>query len=84
MKGQCMEHRLKTLQPFFDDVKNGSKTFELRRNDRNFKIGDTLILEEYDGTTFTGETIRKSISYVLKDCKQYGLCDEFCIIGFIE
>ena len=27
---------------------DGSKTFELRENDRNFHVGDTLMLREYD------------------------------------
>jgi len=41
------QHELKTIQPYFDELVNGNKTFELRKNDRGFKIGDTLILREY-------------------------------------
>ena len=43
-----MKHCLKTIQPYFADVENGTKTFEVRKNDRNFKIGDILFLQEYD------------------------------------
>jgi len=39
-------HRLKTDPKQFDDVAAGIKTFEIRRNDRNFEQGDRLILEE--------------------------------------
>lgn len=46
-------HGLKTIQPYFDQVKNGTKTAELRKNDRDFKVGDYILLQEYEyyGTT---------------------------------
>jgi ASC-1-like (ASCH) protein len=82
-----MVHRLKTLQPYFNDVKIGTKDFELRKNDRNYQVGDTLILEEYDDadftTGYTGEVIRKTVIYILKDCPQYGLQDGYCILGLV-
>lgn len=42
-----MKHTLKTVQPYFNDVIRGHKTFEIRKNDRNFKINDILELIEY-------------------------------------
>jgi len=41
-------HKLKLKQPFFDAVVNGSKTFEVRVNDRNFMQGDIVIMQEVD------------------------------------
>lgn len=41
-------HHLKTWPEFFDDVVSGRKTFEIRKNDRDFKVGDEVILEEFD------------------------------------
>lgn len=41
------KHQLKTINPFFTDVWEGRKTFEIRYNDRDFKVGDILWLEEY-------------------------------------
>lgn len=83
-----MIHRLKTLQPYFDDVKSGKKSFEIRVNDRDYQVGDMLILEEYDNTDFTtgytGQVIIKSVTYVLMDCSQYGLKDGYCILGLAE
>lgn len=47
-------HQLKTLPNTFEAVKNGTKNFELRKNDRNFHVGDTvsLVLFEPDRDTF--------------------------------
>lgn len=53
-------HYLKTVQPFFSNVKNGTKTFEHRRNDRDFQVGDEVYLQEYDlqKNTFSGQEVR--------------------------
>lgn len=42
-------HHLKTLPVYFDAVRRGDKTFEIRKNDRDFQTGDTLVLEEFKG-----------------------------------
>jgi len=41
-----MEHELKTDPEVFTSLERGDKTFELRYNDRGFKVGDTLKLRE--------------------------------------
>ena len=45
---QRHDHRLKCWPVFYADIVNGSKTFELRRDDRGFQVGDLLILQEWD------------------------------------
>ena len=37
-------HDLKTLAQFWDAVYDGKKTFEVRRNDRDFQVGEWLNL----------------------------------------
>ena len=37
-----MNHILKIKEVYYNHILSGEKTWELRRNDRNFKIGDTL------------------------------------------
>jgi Domain of unknown function (DUF3850) len=76
-------HHLKTVQPFFSEVKNGTKTFEFRRNDRDFQVGDEVYLQEYDlqKNTFSGEEIRGTITYVLNDWK--GLDAGYCVFSFV-
>jgi phosphoribosyl-ATP pyrophosphohydrolase len=76
-----MEHKLKILPHHFKAVKSGEKTFELRKNDRGFKVGDTLILQECSITgAYSGDEITKEISYILEG-GQYGIEEGYCILG---
>lgn len=63
-------HYLKTVQPYFSEVKKGTKTFEVRKNDRNFSVGDEVCLREYDkeSDTYSGKQVRVTITYVLPIC----------------
>lgn len=38
-------HRLKVLIKYADAIMNGTKTFEVRKNDRNFKVGDKIVFD---------------------------------------
>lgn len=40
-------HELKLDIKYFDDVKSGKKNFEIRKNDRDFQVGDVLKLRAY-------------------------------------
>lgn len=63
-----MVHELKTLPIYYQAVEKGLKTFEIRRNDRNYKCGDLLILKEYDkGNGYTGKEITVKVLYVLSE-----------------
>lgn len=71
-----MVHQLKTETKYFEAVKAGRKLFEVRENDRDFRVGDYLALNELsaDGEKYTGESIILKISYVLDDMRflRYG------------
>jgi hypothetical protein len=60
-------HELKSWPEYFQATKSGTKTFELRKGDRDFKVGDIVVLREWepDTQTFTGQTVIKEITYVL-------------------
>lgn len=62
-------HKLKTVQPYFERCWLQSKRFEVRKNDRDFREGDTVYLQEYDSEkeTYSGKELRCTILYVLSD-----------------
>lgn len=77
-----MIHALKIEQQFFEAVIDKEKTFEVRKNDRNFKVGDYLALNEVNDTSkgYTGRALLLKVTYVLKDER---FCKEgFAILGF--
>jgi hypothetical protein len=57
---------LKTWPIYFAAVLDGSKTFELRRDDRGFTVGNVLRLEEWDPRTqeHTGRSVDVVVTYV--------------------
>jgi len=62
-----MTHELKTWPESFRAVKHGIKTFEVRKDDRNFQVGDYLILKEYDPEkkTYSGDYIKVRVNYAV-------------------
>jgi ParB family chromosome partitioning protein len=79
-------HELKSWPEYFAMVASGDKTFELRKNDRNFKVGDKLRLEEFRPHvgTYTGRTQTVVVTYMI-DSKDTigmdGLRDGYCVLG---
>lgn len=57
-------HELKILPEFFEAVILGLKTFEIRKNDRDYKVGDIVFLNEFDGAKMTGRWTERVITYV--------------------
>lgn len=45
-----LRHELKIWPQFYKRVADGSKTFEVRQDDRGFQSGDIVVLKEYDPT----------------------------------
>ncbi|UXI00447.1 DUF3850 domain-containing protein [Photobacterium sp. TY1-4] len=59
-----MHHELKILPQYFEPVCDGTKTFEIRNNDRDFNAGDTATLREWTGENYTWSELEVEITYV--------------------
>ena len=57
------KHELKILPQHFIPVLDGHKTAELRKNDRNYQVGDTLLLMEWNGE-YTGDACERVITHI--------------------
>lgn len=62
-----MIHQLKILPKFFEKVISGEKTFEVRENDRDFKVGDYLALNEFANGDYTGRSCVVYVDYILEN-----------------
>lgn len=83
-----MIHELKTLKPYFDALAQGNKTYEVRKTDRDFNVGDFLALNEITEIEkkYTGRCCMVAITHILTDQEyvQPGyaiLSVEPCVIG---
>lgn len=64
---------VKILPEYYEAVKCGDKTFEVRLNDRDYQVNDVLHLQEFNNGEYTGRELVKVISYILNDavyCKE--------------
>lgn len=81
MKTEKKIHELKIYPTYYKAVSNGEKTFELRKNDRDYQVGDILNLKEWDGNKYTGHSMMRRISYIYSGNGNYGLSEGYCILG---
>lgn len=75
-------HELKTWPQYFAAVRSGKKRFEVRRNDRDFRVGDTLCLVEYDHETdvYSGAGLTCLVTYLLPG-GHFGLADDVVVMS---
>lgn len=76
-----MKHELKIAPEYYQAVWNHKKNFELRKDDREYAVGDILVLREWADGDYTGSAIVRTVCYILRNCKKYGLADGYCILG---
>lgn len=88
-----MTHILKILPEYYNAIQHEGKNFEVRLNDRTFKVGDTLELIEHDPSReradrrlgsyppgLTGRSLKKTISYILPG-GQFGIDEKYVVLG---
>lgn len=73
-------HELKIEPEYFSEIINGDKKFELRRDDRGFRVGDELILREFKENSYTGDSCKVRVTNKFNG-GQYGLSTGYCILS---
>lgn len=81
-------HKLKTLAPYWERVQSGEKTFEIRKNDRDFQVGDILELEYYNPNEPIQQVYNYNIPLIIKVQVKYifnggkfGLDVDYCVMA---
>lgn len=69
-------HALKIMPKYYRAIESGNKTFEVRKNDRDFQVYDMLELKEFFGGEYSGRYILAEITYMLDD-------PEYCKEGYV-
>lgn len=76
-------HELKILPEYFNEVDSQNKHFEIRKDDRDYQVGDFILLKEFENGSYTGrETGCFKITYILRNCPEYGLAEGYCVLGW--
>ncbi|MGJ6852999.1 ASCH/PUA domain-containing protein [Listeria monocytogenes] len=65
-------HELKILSEYFWDIIEGRKTFEIRKNDRDFQVGDYLILKEFKDGKHTRQFRAVEVTYITDYAQKEG------------
>ncbi|RDY30330.1 DUF3850 domain-containing protein [Lachnotalea glycerini] len=76
---EAITHYIKCSAMFFEDAAAGRKNFELRINDRDYRVGDILHMTEHKDGHNTGRFIEQEIIYMLEEFN--GLKEDYCILG---
>lgn len=92
-------HELKIKAKYYLDIVGGGKTFEIRKDDRDYKVGDLIKFnviqtekdKEHDCFEYhiiplclSSKDKVFQITYILRDVPEYGLDKDYCILGIKE
>lgn len=75
----CKCHSLKIKREYYAAIVFGDKTFEIRKDDRGYEVGDGITFSDAD----TGEKLHGvwEITYILRNVPEYGLMDGYVVLS---
>jgi len=78
-----MRHELKTWSAYYESALSGKKKFDIRKNDREFLLGDTILQKEWDPKKegYTGREAEYRITYALSGVPEWGLSPNHVILS---
>ena len=75
-----MTHHLKIEKQYYEDIESRAKRFEIRLNDRGYKVDDVIILKEIDADgNFTRRIHTAAITYT----SEYKQLKGYIVLGFL-
>ena len=77
---QATIHKIKIHPKWFGYVDMQQKNAELRKNDRDYRVGDYLLLQEWDDGYTQNECLVR-ITHVLHDYEMKEIRDGFAILS---
>ena len=74
-------HAIKCWPEYFNQTLYGTKTFEVRKNDRDYRSGDSVSLHEFCpfSQKYTGRVLKGTVGYVYYQAD--GLAHGFCVFA---
>lgn len=77
------KHSLKIWPEYFKAVKKLTKLYELRYDDRGYRVGDILVLQEWNPKKedYTGNELERKIGHILTG-GQFGLEEGYVVLSF--
>jgi len=85
------KHELKIWPGRFAAVLSGVKRYEVRKHDRDFRTGDTVVLREWepdssmpDGGEYTGRSVTRQIGYMTEGSTACGIQLGWVVFSLIE
>ena len=78
-------HELKCWPEYLDAILSGAKTFDGRKHDRDFVIGDVVLLREWFPITqqYGRRRAERIITYILPG-GQFGIAADYCVLGYTD
>ena len=78
-------HDLKCWPAPFQALYDELKTFEWRLNDRDYEVGDILLLREWDPNSgdagqYTGRELKRLVTYILRGGK-FGMPKKYVVMS---
>jgi Domain of unknown function (DUF3850) len=74
-------HEIKIYPKWFDLARTQCKRFEVRKNDRDYQIGDTIKMREWGHETYSGWFLTATISSTYSG---EGVADGYCVFGYVN
>jgi hypothetical protein len=78
-------HYVKCELVYFNEIKNGSKTFEVRKNDRGYETGDKIVLLCYNMelSCLTGAELSFKIGFVFNAMSYFGWPSDYVVFSLL-